>query len=556
MSLLYGRLTRGGLLEGRILLGGIVQEFGGLAFYAPLETTLVPLVGNSTPSFIRNGTAAVTDFEGVINTANLGGVRFEGARRVENLVNTTTEDASSSEWSTQLSTKSVVAGPDKPGTAGRCTPTTQYGNIRFSITPAVVGHVYRCSATVKVNSGNTGLTINIESGVSTRQSIQCTLGSWIRFSFLYTATSTSFSFAIQDRNASNFGTFDIWHPAVEDVTNQTNTNPSEYVSRGVLPAPYYGANADGVKYLSYQNGNTVTNNVVTEAHGEAIPDATLKGYLSEGQRTNLALYSNNFSNAAWVKSNLTQSSGTLTATAANGTLLQTVTSTSQAHTFSIQIKRKTGTGDIAITLDNGVTWTTKTITASWAKFEVTQTLANPVFGIRIATSGDEIDVRYGQLESASFSSSVILTTSASVTRNADSLKYLMLLPNAGTIYAEVSTSISNVNSGIVSKSLGVGPLNYNSDTGISFIDGTNMHVLTYGQPFSTGIRKIAARWSSSAGTMKLFKDGGASSEGAYNGAFSGGSEILIGQNNFFGCIRNVKIWNRVLSDTELMSMTS
>ena len=98
-------------------------------------------------------------------------------------------------------------------------------------------------------------------------------------------------------------------------------------------------------------------------------------------------------------------------------------------------------------------------------------------------------------------------------------------------------------------------MNYNSDTGISFIDGTNTHVLTYGQPFSTGIRKIAARWSGSAGTMKLFKDGGASPEGAYNGGFNGGTEILIGQNNFFGCIRNIKIWPRVLSDNELMSMT-
>jgi hypothetical protein len=38
----------------------------------------------------------------------------------------------------------------------------------------------------------------------------------------------------------------------EDVTGQSNQNPSEYVSCGVLAAPYYGAGVDGVQYFNYE----------------------------------------------------------------------------------------------------------------------------------------------------------------------------------------------------------------------------------------------------------------------------------------------------------------
>ena len=44
---------------------------------------------------------------------------------------------------------------------------------------------------------------------------------------------------------------------LENVTGQSNQIPSEYVSVGVLSAPYHGANVDGVKYFDTLNGNTV-----------------------------------------------------------------------------------------------------------------------------------------------------------------------------------------------------------------------------------------------------------------------------------------------------------
>lgn len=89
------------------------------------------------------------------------------------------------------------------------------------------------------------------------------------------------------------------------------------------------------------------------------------GVLIEEQRTNLCLYSDDFTNAAWVKINLTaaktatgsdgvtNSASTLTATAANATARQNVTSASAARITSMFVKRRTGTG--AVYLSQGGT---------------------------------------------------------------------------------------------------------------------------------------------------------------------------------------------------------
>jgi pSer/pThr/pTyr-binding forkhead associated (FHA) protein len=120
---------------------------------------------------------------------------------------------------------------------------------------------------------------------------------------------------------------------------------------------------------------------------------------------NLALYSEEFDNAAWSKTNITVTANstaapdgnttadTLTASAGNGTCLQTVTASSSDYIHGIWLKRKTGTGDIDLTVDGGSTWETKSITTSWVFYEVTeQTVSNPQFGVRIVTSGDEVYV--------------------------------------------------------------------------------------------------------------------------------------------------------------------
>jgi hypothetical protein len=177
--------------------------------------------------------------------------------------------------------------------------------------------------------------------------------------------------------------------------------------------------------------------------------------LVEPAATNLALHSRDLTNAAWVKSNITANktalgadavaSGatTLTASAASGTVLQTITSASSARIFSAYVRRRTGTGVVQITQDNGTTWTPISLTGSYSRFATpTGTITNPVVGFRILTSGDEIDVDFTQQEIGTVATSAIPTVASTVTRNADVISLSsvsgLIGQSAGTVYVEVN----------------------------------------------------------------------------------------------------------------------
>jgi hypothetical protein len=137
---------------------------------------------------------------------------------------------------------------------------------------------------------------------------------------------------------------------------------------------------------------------------------------------NLFIYSNTFSNAAWVATNATIASGvtdpfagttafSMTATAGNATLYQTLTLTATPYTESIYIQRVTGTGTINLTLD-GSTLSPVTITGSWVKYTYTATpsAGSKTIGIQIVTSGDAINIYGSQLENRSSVTATNITT--------------------------------------------------------------------------------------------------------------------------------------------------
>ena len=178
-----------------------------------------------------------------------------------------------------------------------------------------------------------------------------------------------------------------------------------------------------------------------------------RGLLIEAASTNIALHSRDFTNAAWAKTNITaaldvtgitgatNSASRLTATAAGGTALQTITSASATHITSFYVRRITGTGTVEITQDNGVTWTAITITAAWQRFNVpAATVTNPVIGLRLGTNGDVIAVDVAQCEVRSAPSSPIITTAATVTRANEPTSITTLSPwfnpTEGTMFVE------------------------------------------------------------------------------------------------------------------------
>ena len=305
--------------------------------------------------------------------------------------------------------------------------------------------------------------------------------------------------------------------------------------------------------------------------------------LVEPAATNLALHSRDLTNAAWVKSNVTAAktalgadavaSGatTLTASAASGTVLQTITSASSDRIFSAYVRRRTGTGTVEITQDNGTTWTPITLTTSYQKFTTpTGTITNPIVGFRISTSGDEIDVDFTQQETGTVATSAIPTVASTVTRNADVISKTgvsgFIGQTEGTIYAEVD--IRNFAAVGVFLAISDGgtnriELNRRTDSKIyanrtSTTQSGNTEISS--SALSTGIYKVAFAYAS--GNSALFVNGvQIGSNATQTFTFGSMGKINIGTNRldsgfFNDRISAAAIYTSRLSNAELAALTT
>lgn len=604
-------------------------------FEAPLTTSLDLARGIGIPTFSRSDggvdrRATVTDFEGLIKSVRSGEARFTGARRVENLLGDTERLDYNQTWSWYQAngatvTADTVAAPDGTMTADTVAfGTDADARLQSRISGTAVGRTYVFSLWLRAPSA-TSVELYITDEVSPFLKTIATVSvsnAWQRFSVTRTvADAAATSELINLGGLGSATTVYAWGGQVEEVTGQANQNPSEYVSNDVKTlAPYHGANVDNVKYFATENGNTVASNVVTEATGPAIPDATLRGYLAEGTRTNIVLRSEEFNDASWTVIDTTVTADNAVApngrtvaelvtegSAGTAQLYQAITiSASTQYTESIYIKRGnhdwvrvlfTTSGNqvyMFVNLNTGVIGTTgangtatyvnssiQSVGNGWYRVTLTgtqpstdgfvQILSATADGNSTRVNGATHYLWGAQLEQASFASSYIPTMASSVTRSIDDLKYSgadNFNDTSGTVSVDVTTNWSGgagfdaifTTNSIYGASQRMSIWHWNGSPNHLAVDrngqGVRNNYDNSALPITAGTPMRLAQRWSSTANS-LFRDGALrGSDSTLSLPYDPISGIGVGYYDAFATIKNVRSWKQAMSDTFLNNLTA
>jgi len=226
----------------------------------------------------------------------------------------------------------------------------------------------------------------------------------------------------------------------------------------------------------------------------------------------------------------------LTATANGATILQPSTTSNVAKRFTPFMRRVSGVGAVDITLDN-ISWTTQTLTSQWQRVTgISQTLANHTNGIRLATSGDVIEVDFVTVEACDYDTSPLEAFAAPVQRQGDDI--------TRTFGAEYDTAEGAfICKGIIpTTNMTVGYRIFSRDansrhlqlTGspavVSVNDGTNVTPASAALAANTSF-KAASGFGALHNTCRLSLNGAAVLGGPYDGSWGAGTSMRLGNPN-------------------------
>lgn len=301
-----------------------------------------------TLALTRATTASVTDYNNIIKQVASGEARYTGARRVENQLLRSAPDLSATwvlsyfQYTTGQAdpdggTSAIKWNPDysvDPGGAARTIrmfqsiSNTAIGDTvclsvylkPIVVTSSYIGNPDAADATLDLyaalsaeSSGGGVSYFNLNTLAITKHASHTTAvlkdvgGGWYRAHITYTATildTTNYNF-LWFSNRTSTSSFDPYPDGLEEVdiygfqheevSGQADTSPSEYQATTTAAVAKW--------YTTQQDGTALTTPVT--------------GLLVEEARTNICLYSEDFTHASWVETNTDQPSSV---TAPDGTL--------------------------------------------------------------------------------------------------------------------------------------------------------------------------------------------------------------------------------------------
>ena len=368
------------------------------------------------------------------------------------------------------------------------------------------------------------------------------------------------------------------------------------------------------KEFDFSRGSTATyvgrdGLIASAASGVPRIDFTndTKGHLLlEPSRTNLVNYSEDFSQSSWVKLGAgtgttaivtsdyaispdgTQNASRLQcdlngggSSSSNQSLIYNLYSSSGSQALSIYMKSNNGENQTIYFANTQTSGDTVTVTSEWQRFTFTHSTSTYVLavGLRGRSGGainDTADILIwgAQAEAGDYSTSLINTTGATSTRNADvcnnSGSAQDFNSEEGVLYAEIEALTNeddshrhiSISDGTVSNSIMIayrtnGNLNlYNNGTGSSeSIYGDAGYDLTDNL-------KIALKYGASKSDYRVYINGVQKTvrAGFTATSISGLNTLRFeqggGSNKFYGKVRNVQVFTEALTDVELQELTS